>query len=213
MSQHFSANQYEKEFDSKRLQNWEDPKISQERPRSLQGFTEIIANDRGHIVYDPKRSKGNPWGDHVGTWDMPIKIPGQRGMNATARSADAQRIQYAIRREGDETLSGWNKNMKPKASGQGKTIAERVLGIDESDMYHTDIDRMHPQRTVQEPISMPDKGTQYTKTDVLKTPSPQPECGRQISPLGSPSDVKPMQAHPGPSPQEMMERQTPIKMS
>ncbi|XP_072022156.1 protein Flattop homolog [Amphiura filiformis] len=76
MSSHFSANQYENGFDSKRLQMWQLPKTYKERPSAQDGYTQIIATDRGHLKEGVPRSKESPWGQFVGTWDMPPKIPG-----------------------------------------------------------------------------------------------------------------------------------------
>ncbi|XP_041470910.1 protein Flattop homolog [Lytechinus variegatus] len=76
MSSHFSANQYEQAFDSRRLQNFQIPKTYKERPSSYEGFTQIIATDRGHLKPGVPRSEDSPWGNFVGTWDMPKKIPG-----------------------------------------------------------------------------------------------------------------------------------------
>ncbi|XP_071481506.1 protein Flattop homolog [Diadema antillarum] len=76
MSSHFSANQYDQAFNSKRGQNWQIPKTYKERPSCYEGFTQIIANDRGHLKPGVPRSKDSPWGGFVGTWDMPLKIPG-----------------------------------------------------------------------------------------------------------------------------------------
>ncbi|XP_071842172.1 protein Flattop-like [Apostichopus japonicus] len=76
MASHFSANQYEKAFDSRRLQHWQLPKSYKERPDSYEGFTQIIANDRGHLMEGVPKSARSPWGEFVGTWDMPRKIPG-----------------------------------------------------------------------------------------------------------------------------------------
>ncbi|XP_070551320.1 protein Flattop homolog [Ptychodera flava] len=76
MATHFSANQYEDAFGSKKLQNWTVPHTYKERPSSLEGYTQIIANDRGHLLPGAPRSKESPWGSFVGTWDMPKKIPG-----------------------------------------------------------------------------------------------------------------------------------------
>lgn len=47
-----------------------------QRPSSYEGFTQIIANDRGHLKQGVPRSKDSPWGGFVGTWEMPKKIPG-----------------------------------------------------------------------------------------------------------------------------------------
>lgn len=43
----------------------------------MQGATKIIASDRGHLQSGVPRSRNNPWGDFVGTWDIPTKIPGK----------------------------------------------------------------------------------------------------------------------------------------
>jgi len=76
MSTHFSANQYEDAFNGKRLQNWTVPHTYKERPSSLEGYTQIVANDRGHLLPGVPKSKQSPWGEFVGTWDMPLRIPG-----------------------------------------------------------------------------------------------------------------------------------------
>ncbi|XP_071957790.1 protein Flattop homolog [Antedon mediterranea] len=76
MSSHFNANQYDDAFHSKRLQNWQIPKTFKEHPSQYDGFTQIIANDRGHILPGVSRSQVSPWGEFLGTWDMPRKIPG-----------------------------------------------------------------------------------------------------------------------------------------
>lgn len=47
-----------------------------QRPRAFDGFTQIVANNRGHLLSGVKRSRESPWGNFVGTWDMPLNIPG-----------------------------------------------------------------------------------------------------------------------------------------
>ncbi|XP_077985530.1 protein Flattop homolog [Glandiceps talaboti] len=76
MSTHFSANQYENAFSGKRLQNWTVPHTYKEGPSTLEGFTQIVANDRGHLLPGVPKSSQSPWGNFVGTWDMPKSIPG-----------------------------------------------------------------------------------------------------------------------------------------
>ncbi|XP_033641405.1 protein Flattop homolog isoform X2 [Asterias rubens] len=71
-----TANRYEQAFDSKRLQNWQLPHTYKERPSRFDGFTQVIANDRGHLLGGVPHSSENPWGKFVGTWDIPLKIPG-----------------------------------------------------------------------------------------------------------------------------------------
>lgn len=50
--------------------------ISQQ-PRTLSGTTTFIANERGHLMDGVPRSRRNPWGSFVGTWDLPRRIPGE----------------------------------------------------------------------------------------------------------------------------------------
>ncbi|WAR05505.1 FLTOP-like protein [Mya arenaria] len=112
MSLHFSANQYEKNFKPTLLQNWEVPRAYRERPRAFVGFTQIVASDRGHLLTGVKRSRESPWGTHIGTWDMPIKIPGNNMMNATARTENATLRLERIKSDGDIMLGGKLKQCK-----------------------------------------------------------------------------------------------------
>ena len=43
---------------------------SLQRPSALEGYTQPIANDRGHLLPGVPRSKVSPWGEFMGTWDM-----------------------------------------------------------------------------------------------------------------------------------------------
>ncbi|XP_013415546.1 protein Flattop homolog [Lingula anatina] len=106
MALHFSGNQYEQAFDPKRLQNWEVAKRHRQRPKSLDGFTQIIATDRGHLFPGVRRSGESPWGTFVGTWDMPLKIPGNKMTNPTARSTYAQEKLHKLKGEGDLVIKG-----------------------------------------------------------------------------------------------------------
>ena len=47
-----------------------------QRPSCYEGFTQVVANDQGHLLQGVPRSTENPWGNFVGTWDLPLKIPG-----------------------------------------------------------------------------------------------------------------------------------------
>ncbi|XP_060578209.1 protein Flattop homolog isoform X2 [Ruditapes philippinarum] len=106
MSLHFSANQYDKEFKPKLLQNWEVPRQYRERPRAFVGFTQIVASDKGHLLPGVKRSRESPWGTFVGTWDMPLKIPGNSMTNCTARTENAMMRLERIKTDGDIVLKG-----------------------------------------------------------------------------------------------------------
>ncbi|XP_030697876.1 protein Flattop [Globicephala melas] len=80
------CSQYEKAFSPKYLQNWSLAKPTKERISSHEGYTQIIANDRGHLLPSVPRSKASPWGSFMGTWQMPLKIPPAR-VTLTSRTA------------------------------------------------------------------------------------------------------------------------------
>ncbi|XP_054035171.1 protein Flattop [Dryobates pubescens] len=83
-----SAGQYEDAFRPPRLQNWGVPRPGRQRPSPRECPTQIIANDRGHLLPTVPRCQASPWGTFVGTWDMPPRIPPAR-LDLTARSAAA----------------------------------------------------------------------------------------------------------------------------
>ncbi|XP_061039779.1 protein Flattop [Eubalaena glacialis] len=80
------CSQYEKAFSPKYLQNWSLAKPTKERISSHEGYTQIIANDRGHLLPSVPRSKASPWGSFMGTWQMPLKVPPAR-VTLTSRTA------------------------------------------------------------------------------------------------------------------------------
>ncbi|KAH9504549.1 hypothetical protein Btru_063142 [Bulinus truncatus] len=113
MSINFHANQYEKAFTSNRLQNWEVPKNTEGKfPRSKPGFTRILTDDRGHLLTNVPKERGSPWGNFVGTWDMPIKIPGNRITVPTARTEEAILRGHDLKEKGNLFLSGSNKKSR-----------------------------------------------------------------------------------------------------
>uniref|UniRef100_A0A8C5KSC9 Protein Flattop n=3 Tax=Jaculus jaculus TaxID=51337 RepID=A0A8C5KSC9_JACJA len=57
MATNYSANQYESAFSPKYLRNWSPAKPTKERISSQEGYTQIIANDRGHLLPSVPRSK------------------------------------------------------------------------------------------------------------------------------------------------------------
>ncbi|XP_045142531.1 protein Flattop-like [Echinops telfairi] len=67
--------EYEKAFSSKYLQNWSPSKSSKESISSHEGYTQIITNDRSHLLPLVPHSKASPWGSFMGTWQMLLKIP------------------------------------------------------------------------------------------------------------------------------------------
>ncbi|GLV35809.1 uncharacterized protein CBL_01039 [Carabus blaptoides fortunei] len=75
MALHFSANQFNRAFDARKLGNWEVPHRYPERPHVRTGHTRIIANDRGHLLPGVAKfpSRG-AWGQFIPTWRMPKRI-------------------------------------------------------------------------------------------------------------------------------------------
>ncbi|CAG9860135.1 unnamed protein product [Phyllotreta striolata] len=65
---------YESSFKPKVLGNWQVPKLNISRPKSKKGNTKAIADERGHLLPNIKRSNGNPWGNYIDTWHLPKKI-------------------------------------------------------------------------------------------------------------------------------------------
>jgi len=107
MSINFHANQYEQAFTPHRIQNAEVPKCLKGRyPDAKTGFTRIKANDRGHLLPNVPKERGSPWGNFVGTWDMPNKIPGNRILNPTARAEDAVLKGQVAKLDADDVIKG-----------------------------------------------------------------------------------------------------------
>lgn len=61
-----------------------------QRPSSLEGFTQPISNDRGHILPGIPRSSKCPWGDFVGTWDMTKPPLRTKTMKTAAMASNVQ---------------------------------------------------------------------------------------------------------------------------
>lgn len=74
MASNFSANQYDKEFKSKSLCNWEVPHWYPKHPRRRTTTTKFIANDHGHLLPNVERPKSSPWGRFQTTWQLPPSI-------------------------------------------------------------------------------------------------------------------------------------------
>ncbi|XP_072104950.1 protein Flattop [Mobula birostris] len=95
MAYSYHANQYEGAFNSSRMSSWTVPKTrdqTSKKPKFREGSSFFIANDKGYLKPGVPRSKENPWGTFLGTWQMPQRIPQPRP-NLTARnSAGAARL-------------------------------------------------------------------------------------------------------------------------
>lgn len=115
MSLGFDCGQYEGAFNSKRMQNWENRNTHRRRPLTKAGYTQIISNERGHLLPSIPRSARSPWGTFVGTWDLPKKLPGNKQTDPTARSADAHYRNVGMKAEADDVIYGRLKTRRAKA--------------------------------------------------------------------------------------------------
>ncbi|XP_016993364.2 protein Flattop homolog [Drosophila takahashii] len=73
MAFHFSAQQFEGRFESKRLNNWEYPRFSPPRPRGLKKNAKVVAANNGHLLPGVKK-EGNSFGQYRGTYELPRRI-------------------------------------------------------------------------------------------------------------------------------------------
>ncbi|OBS82755.1 hypothetical protein A6R68_23242, partial [Neotoma lepida] len=110
MATNYSANQYEKAYLPKYLQNWSPARPTKERITTHEGYTQIIANDRGHLL-----PSASPWGSFMGTWQMPLKVPPAR-VTLTSRTADAA-----------ASLTNWIKK-NPDLINASNGLCPEILG-------------------------------------------------------------------------------------
>lgn len=130
MATNFRANQYENAFKAFKLGNWQVPSNYRETPRTLEGHTKVIATDRGHLESGVPRSRENPWGNFVGTWDLPKEIPGNCTRVTTARTTYGQQQLEQATHHAQHTLSGKKKNdMRNsfKAMGNPKAMLQEAM--------------------------------------------------------------------------------------
>uniref|UniRef100_A0A8C3WTJ7 Protein Flattop n=1 Tax=Catagonus wagneri TaxID=51154 RepID=A0A8C3WTJ7_9CETA len=116
MATNYSANQYEKAFSPRYLQNWSLAKPTKQRISSHEGYTQIIANDRGHLLPSVPRSKASPWGSFMGTWEMPLKIPPARVTLTSRTAADAASLTKWIQKNPD--LLKASNGLRPEILGK-----------------------------------------------------------------------------------------------
>nr|KAF6412961.1 cilia and flagella associated protein 126 [Molossus molossus] len=180
MATNYSANQYEKAFSPKYLQNWSLAKPTKENIPSHEGYTQIIANDRGHLLPSVPRSKASPWGSFMGTWQMPLKIPPAR-VTLTSRTA-----------AGAASLTNWiQKN--PDLLNASNGLRPEILG-----KPHNPDSRKKPRKSVQQApsptiipsspasnLSSPDQ-PQSAHPSAGHTPGPLSTASSPRSPPGSP---------------------------
>lgn len=114
MSLSFSANQYNQEFTPKRLGMYEIPKqILSKAPLNKSEPTSIIVDQKGHLLPGVKKGESNPFGDFLGTWDLPKTIPGPVQINPTARSGKNLEKLEQQKKETQEAILKAQETQKP----------------------------------------------------------------------------------------------------
>ncbi|XP_039248295.2 protein Flattop-like [Styela clava] len=195
MVSHFSANQYEDAFNPKKLRNWTIPRKHKEHPSTLEGFTQIIANDRGHLYNEAPKSKESPWGTFMGTWDMPCKIPPARP-SYTARSRDAAKNLHNLKQTSplNNAVNGYKKFEKTKKSQTSPLERPHAPTPPRSNGNVMEPSAGAPMKKSPEPAS---------KSPTGKSPIQQGEC------VKSPKVEKPSTPVRSPTPQEKVRSPTP----
>ncbi|EDL39134.1 protein Flattop isoform 2 [Mus musculus] len=107
---------YEKAYLPTYLQNWSPARPTKEKIAAHEGYTQIIANDRGHLLPSVPRSKASPWGSFMGTWQMPLKIPPAK-VTLTARTTTAADNLTKWIHKNPDLLNACN-GLRPEISGK-----------------------------------------------------------------------------------------------
>ncbi|KAL8184443.1 UNVERIFIED_CONTAM: hypothetical protein K2H54_017070 [Gekko kuhli] len=122
MATHYSSGQYEDAYVPRNLQNWSLPRVCKQRPSARDGYTQFVADDKGHLLPFVPRSKASPWGTYIGTWDMPLKIPPAR-VSLTSRSVDAA-AQLTAWINKSKALNNACNGLVPEITGKTSDLTE-----------------------------------------------------------------------------------------
>ncbi|XP_058165990.1 protein Flattop [Dasypus novemcinctus] len=185
MATNYSANQYEKAFSPKYLQNWSPAKPTKESISSHEGYTQIIANDRGHLLPSVPRSKANPWGSFMGTWQMPLKIPPARVTLTSRTTAGAASLTKWIQKNPDllKASNGLHPEIlgKPHDPDNQKKLGKKSATKTVQQAPSPTLIPNSPAKT----LSSPD-APQSAHPSAGHTPGPQSLTNSPKSPPGSP---------------------------
>ncbi|XP_058556891.1 protein Flattop isoform X1 [Neofelis nebulosa] len=184
VDQEYIPSTYEKAFSPKYLQNWSPAKPTKERISSHEGYTQFIANDRGHLLPSVPRSKASPWGSFMGTWQMPLKVPPARVTLTSRTVAGAASLTKWIQKNPD--LLKASNGLRPEIFGKPHDPdSQRKLG-----KWITKTVQQAPSPIIipNSPavnLSSPDQ-PQSSHPSAGHTPGPQSPASSPKSPPGSP---------------------------
>ncbi|XP_032173910.1 protein Flattop [Mustela erminea] len=204
MATNYSANQYEKAFSPKYLRNWGPAKPTKERISSHEGYTQIIANDRGHLLPSVPRSKASPWGSFMGTWQMPLKIPPARVTLTSRTVAGAASLTRWIQKNPDllKASNGprpeiWGKPHDPDNQRKlGKSITKTVQQAPSPTIIpgSPDVKLNSPDRPQSSHPSAGHTPGPQSPANSLKSP---PGCPRVLEPPAGPNPAAVQKCKPG----------------
>ncbi|XP_063295375.1 protein Flattop [Pelobates fuscus] len=174
MAANYSANQYQSAFNARSLQNWNVSKLSKEKPSTHDGYAQFIANDRGHLLPDVPKSKEDPWGSFVGTWDMPKKMPPAK-ISLTSRSVQAsKRLLNWI--DNSSSFISANNGLRPDITGKPSGDVQDVLKC--SNTISHEKSECHAEKKMETSAPPPPKnrsrpstgGPERSKAQTMKSP-------------------------------------------
>lgn len=140
MASNFSANQYEREFTSKLLCNWEVPHWYPKHPRRRLLTTDFIANDRGHLLPNVERPQSSPWGRFQNTWQLPPVITRAQANEINAPAVGSSR--WAIPDQHRKLIKK-TEEIKIEIKKEKKDEPEVLAGV-ENIIAHEDINNNNP---------------------------------------------------------------------
>ncbi|CAF0845613.1 unnamed protein product [Adineta ricciae] len=90
MSRNYTAGQFEQTFAPKRLQMYQVPREPQPglyaKGSTTSDSKQFLTDNHGHLLPGVGKSKRSPFGEFLGTWDLPKRIPVPLHIDPTGRT-------------------------------------------------------------------------------------------------------------------------------
>lgn len=168
MASNFSANQYEKEFKSKSLCNWEVPHWYPVHPRRRTTTTQIIANDRGHLLPSVERPKSSPWGRFQTTWQLPASITRQQANELNAPQIGSSRWALPDPNRVTKRSSGVQVTIKEEKPDVKVEKVDRKVAIDDSDKKKSPERVFNEKEKLNNPLAIAKQGRRAIRHETLE---------------------------------------------
>lgn len=154
-----------------------------QRPSTLEGFTQPVSNDRGHILPGIPRSSKSPWGEFIGTWDMKKPPLRTKTMKTNVMTSSIQNT-APVPEESNRTPSPRQEGAIGKArtptpqQEAGRTLSPRDGVVQEKTSWRPQSQEVQCKRSpspskqkTPEPPASPGQGSAPKKHVVLDEPS------------------------------------------